>query len=58
MKIHIYHHLVDDCETQKQLDRIEAKLDQLLALEDSEHLKQEIMDKLNKLNDDIKSTIS
>lgn len=31
MKIHIYHHSVNDCEEKSQLDRIEEKLDQLLG---------------------------
>jgi predicted Zn-dependent protease len=30
MKIHIYHHF-EDCDTQKQLDRIEKKIDLLLS---------------------------
>jgi len=30
MKIHIYNHIVQDCEDKQQLDRIESKLDELL----------------------------
>lgn len=59
MKIHIYHHIVqdDNCEVIKKLNEVIEKIDQLLMHDDDQVLKQQIMDKLNSAITDIKSTV-
>jgi hypothetical protein len=54
MKIHIYHHIVQDCEIIGRLEEIISMLKELT----NEKLKQEIMDKLVALQTDIEGTIS
>lgn len=46
-----------DKKTKKLLKDINCKLDKLLATDDDECIKQEIMDKLDNAISDIKSTI-
>lgn len=57
-ELHIHVH--NNCCENKQLDRIEEKIDSILEILNGgeEEIKQRIMDKLNALNEDIKSTIT
>jgi len=52
-EIHVHVHTEKDCEVVSLLKEIRD-----LLKGDDEKIKQEIMDKLNRINDDIKSTIS
>ena len=58
MKIHIYHHIEDNCEVVKLLKEISDKIDLLLIHDEDDVLRKQIMDKLNNAISDIKSTIS
>lgn len=59
MKIHIYHHIVQDDNNEVicKLNEIIDKLDLLLSVPEDEKLKEQIMKKLDSAIQDIKSTI-
>lgn len=53
--IHIHNHINYDCN--KEVLELLREIKELLTNTEDAVLRQKIMDKLNKLNDDIKSTI-